>query len=147
MVKSLDSCVITSTHSHYQPRWILHSSHSTQCADICPQMQSQVSLLPVAILDIPTQVAVASPRMLLPVPPWAAGPIAGTCPEGSWQLSLSTDMGRVYWAAHPAEREKKRFKIFPIFNIWKNSDCSGVLVCPLWLTLQLSPALPLMFCP
>lgn len=65
-----------------------------------------------ALLDIPTLVAAASPRMLLHVPSWAAGPMEGTCPQEGWQLSLSTDMGRVYRAAHPAERGKKDLKYF-----------------------------------
>lgn len=90
---------------------MFHSSHSTGCAEICPQVWFRVSLSPTAILDIPILAAAPIPRMLLHAPSWPAGPTEGTCLEGRWQLSPGT------WAGcaeqHIQQKgEKKDLKYF-----------------------------------
>ena len=83
-------------------------------------MQSRVSLLPTAILDIPTLAAA-------PCPILACWPHRGYL---SWRelAAFSTDADKVYWAAHPAEKGKKDLKYFLslAFEKYRLFQCNSV---------------------
>lgn len=85
-----------------------HSSHNTCYAEICPKGSLRWACF--------WQQFWMSPRGCCFQPKGAGTcPILACSPHGGYQrglAALSTDTGRVYWAAHPAEGQKKVFKYF-----------------------------------
>ena len=104
MVKFLDYDIITSAHSHCQPGWI------------SPLLAAQGALQPVPTQSQESISGCPQPGCSSPTDA-AARPIPARWPHGGHlsrrePAALSTDAGRVYWAAHPAERGKKDLKYF-----------------------------------